>query len=255
MDEQLRLSLTARAVFRASCALRVGRAWRAAIHLAWACFAATASAQGALDTALARQLHQFTLEAARHQTPGNRIEVRVGSLDPRLRLAPCERAEPYLAGATRLWGPSRVGLRCIEGATRWNVFVPVTVKVFGTAAVAAAALPVGTVVTPQDLSQAEVDLAENASSTFADSARIDGRTLVRAVPAGAAVREAHLRPRIWFAAGDEVRLVTRGAGFAVVSAGQALHAGVEGQPARARTESGRVVVGHAVANKEIDLTR
>lgn len=251
MDQQLHVSSAAR-VWRT---LRVGRAWRPAANLVWACCAATASAQGALDTALVRQLHRFTIDAASHQSPTNRIEVRVGSLDPRLRLAPCQRAEPYLAGVTRLWGPSRVGLRCVQGPIRWNVFVPVTVKVFGTAAVAAAALPAGTVVAPQDLSQAEVDLAENASSTFADPARIAGRTLVRAVPAGQAVREAHLRPRVWFAAGDEVRLVTRGAGFAAFGAGQALNAGVEGQPARARTESGRVVVGHAVANKEIDLTR
>jgi flagellar basal body P-ring formation protein FlgA len=251
MDDLLRLSLTARACR----ALGIVRAWRAALALAFACSAAPVAAQGSLDPVLTQQLHQFTWAAARHQSPDHRIEVRIGSLDPRLRLAPCARAEPYLAGAARLWGPSRIGLRCVEGATRWNVFVPVTVKVFGTAAVAASPLPSGTVVAPKDLSQAEVDLAENASSTFADPARIAGRTLARAVPAGQAVREAHLKPRVWFAAGDEVRLISRGAGFAAIGTGQALNAGVEGQPARARTESGRVVIGHAVANKEIDLTR
>jgi flagellar basal body P-ring formation protein FlgA len=248
MDQQLHVGLAVRA-------RRALWIWRAAVHLLWAGCAATASAQGTLDAALLRQVQQFTLDAARHQSPAHRIEVQVGGLDPRLRLATCERAEPYLAGVTRLWGPSRVGLRCVQGPTRWNVFVPITVRVFGPAAVATAPLPAGSVVALQDLSQAEVDLAENASSTFADPARIAGRTLVRAVPAGQAVREAHLRPRVWFAAGDEVRLVARGTGFAAVGAGQALNAGVEGQPVRARTESGRVVVGHAVGNKEIDLTR
>ncbi|MFZ2651781.1 MAG: flagella basal body P-ring formation protein FlgA, partial [Burkholderiaceae bacterium] len=76
-----------------------------------------------------------------------------------------------------------------------------------------------------------------------------------AIPAGQALRESQLRPRVWFASGDQVRLVARGSGFHAVATGQALTAGIEGQPARARTDSGRVVVGAAVAHKEIDLTQ
>lgn len=217
--------------------------------------AATAQAQPSADAAWAPQVQQFALQAARHQAPGRRVEVWVGPLDARLRLAPCRRAQPYLAGSARLWGRSRVGLRCIEGPSAWNVFVPVTVKVFGLAYVAAASLPAGSVIAPADMAQAEVDLAENPSNPFTDPARAAGRTLTRAVAAGQVLRESHLRPRIWFAAGDEVRLVAHGSGFQVASTGQALTPGIEGQPARARTESGRIVVGSPVAKKEIDLTQ
>src|SRR5438309_6257337 len=54
---------------------------------------------------------------------GARIEVVVGQLDPRLRLAPCERIEPYLPPGVRLWGKSHIGLRCKEGRTAWNVYL------------------------------------------------------------------------------------------------------------------------------------
>ncbi len=233
-----------------------GRVWRAAALRLLALLAPCAIAHaGPAEPPWALQVQQFVLEAARHQTPGRRIEVQVGTLDARLRLAPCRRTEPHLAGSQRLWGSSRVGLRCVDGATPWNVSVPVTVKVFGLAYVAAAALPAGNVLGSADMIQAEVDLAENPSKPFTDPARAAGRTLVRAVPKGQVLRESHLRPRIWFAAGEQVRLISRGSGFQVTSTGQALTPGIEGQPVRARTESGRVVTGAAVAIKEIDLTQ
>ena len=219
------------------------------------CGAATARAQPLADAAWAPQVEQFALQAARHQAPGQRVEVLVGPLDARLHLAPCRRTQPYLAGSARLWGRSRVGLRCVEGPSAWNVFVPVTVRVFGAAYVAAASLPAGSVLATADMVKAEVDLAENPSNPFTDPARAAGRTLARAVTAGQVLRESHLRPRVWFAAGDAVKLVAHGSGFQVASTGQALTPGIEGQPARARTESGRIVVGSPVAQKEIDLTQ
>ena len=222
--------------------------------LAWLTALAT-PAWATLDAPWQAQVQQFTLAAVRHQSPGRRVEVEVGKLDPRLRLAPCRRAEPYLAGTTRLWGRSRVGLRCVEGTVTWNVFAPVSVKVFGQAYVTASVLPAGSVIVHADLAQAEVDLAESPSKPFTDSLRATGRVLLRAVPAGLVLRESHLRPRIWFAAGDEVRLVARGSGFQAVATGQALSVGIEGQLARARTDSGRVVVGSPVGQREIDLTQ
>ena len=79
---------------------------------------------------------QRWLDAALAQDQGAlplRMEVSVGQLDPRLRLAPCARVEPHLPAGARLWGRTRLGLRCVEGAVRWNVYLPITVKAFGPA--------------------------------------------------------------------------------------------------------------------------
>ena len=58
-----------------------------------------------------------------------RIEIEPGQLDPRLKLTPCRRIEPYLPTGSTAWGRTRVGLRCLQGPTRWNVYLPVTVRV------------------------------------------------------------------------------------------------------------------------------
>jgi flagella basal body P-ring formation protein FlgA len=99
-----------------------------------------------------------------------RMEVVVGESDSRLRLAPCARTENYLPPSTRLWGRSRIGVRCVDGVARWNIFVPVTVKAFGEAWVVKAGVAPGAVLTPNDAVLAEVDWAEDANAVLADPA-------------------------------------------------------------------------------------
>ncbi len=103
-----------------------------------------------------------------------RMEVSVGSLDSRLRLASCGRVEPYLPVGTRLWGRTRLGLRCIDGAARWNVFLPVTIKAIGPAWVMRRDVSAGTVLGAEDVMEAEVDWAEENSPIIA-GAGVPGR--------------------------------------------------------------------------------
>jgi len=182
-----------------------------------------------------------------------RVDVQLGALDARLRLAPCEQIEPYLPPGTRLWGRSRIGLRCLRGPTRWNVYLPVTVRVFGPALVATRTLPAGSVIAAGDLAQAEVDLAEDSSNALRRGELALGRTLARALDAGHSLRQSHLLPRQWFAAGDTVQVVAQGSGFAVSGEAQAITAGVEGQPARVRTERGRVISGTPVGDRRVEV--
>ena len=224
--------------------------------LLWVLLAATTAAATAEPAAkagasdLEQQVRQFALEAG--ATPGMRVEVLVGALDPRLRLAPCERVEPYLPAGTRLWGRTRIGLRCAQGRTPWNVYLPLTVKVFGRGLTAAAALPAGTVLASADLRTGEVDLASGAAPLLIPEAAI-GRTLARPLTAGQTIRQDDLRARQWFAAGDTVQITAVGQGFSVSGEGQALGPGLEGRKARVRTDSGRIVVGLPIAERRLEL--
>ena len=71
--------------------------------------------------------------------------------------------------------------------------------------------------------------------------RIDGLRLERI--AGQPLRPDMLRAVMAVQAGDPVKLVLLGEGFAVNADGFALAAAADGQPLRVRTDSGRVVVG------------
>ena len=212
------------------------------------------SAPSGLDAGLEQQVRQLALDGSQAATPGApRIEVLVGQLDPRLRLAPCQRIEPYLPEGTRPWGKSRIGLRCTQGSVKWNVYLPITVKVYGRALVASNAIAAGSVIGAADVAQAEVDLAEDSSAPLVEAERVVGRTAARALKAGQSLRTGHLKPRQYFAAGELVTVLAQGPGFSVASEGQALTNGIEGQLARVRTESGRVLTGQPTAERRLEL--
>jgi flagellar basal body P-ring formation protein FlgA len=216
---------------------------------------------GESQTALTEQVRTLTLNAARaahaqqlsEGVHAPRIEIVVGALNPRLQLAPCRRVEPYLPTGTHLWGRTHIGLRCTEGVRRWNVYLPVTVKVYGTALVATAPLNAGATLQETDLTTAEFDIAEQPAPVITATALAVGRVLTRPVAAGHGLRTTDLKPRVWFAAGDTVRVLATGVGFSVAGSGQALTAGLEGQAARVRTDSGQVVIGMPVATRQIAI--
>jgi len=188
----------------------------------------------------------------RTPTAAPRVVVQVGRLDPRLRLAPCERMEPRLPQGP-LWGRTRVGLRCVQGQRPWQVWLPVTVQVHAPALVAARALPAGTVLAAADLRLVEVDWAAAAQPPTAQPAELLGRTLSRPLQPGQAVRRDDLRQRRWFAAGETVQVLARGAGFTVVGEALALGPGFEGKPVRLRTEAGRILSALPMGERRAEI--
>ena len=207
----------------------------------------------ALPAALALQVTQWARTASDAAGEGKRVEVEVGRLDPRLRLAPCEKIDPYLPSGSRPWGRTRVGLRCVDGPTPWNVYLPVTVRLWAPAPVLREPRPAGYVLTDADFVLREADWAAEARPPITQAAQLVGRTLAQAQAAGAALRIDDLRQRQWFAAGDTVRVIARGRGYSVSSEGMALTRGLEGQSARIRTSTGKVVTGVAVATNRVEI--
>jgi flagellar basal body P-ring formation protein FlgA len=182
-----------------------------------------------------------------------RVEVVLGQLDPRLKLAPCEKVNAYLPEGSRLWGRTRVGLRCEQGSVHWNVYWPVTVRVWGPAVVAVVPLKPGSLVSAADLRLAEVDLAESNSPAILKAEEVIGRSVVRVIEPGQGLRQDDVRMRRWFAAGEPVEVMVRGEGFAIASGGTALSHGDEGQCARIRVDSGRVLCGRPVGERRAEV--
>ena len=240
----------------------IGAALAAGMHpCAWAsplgAGQAAPAAASAIDPAFAAQLQRLATDSAQavlaDGTPPVRIAVELGQLDPRLQLAPCAQIQPYLPAGTRPLGRTRIGLRCIDGQARWNVFLPVTVKLFAQGVVTTAPLPAGTVLQGSHFMLAEVDLAERPDPAYTTIAPAIGRTLARPMAAGDTLRRNDLKPRQYFQAGDLVRVVAVGRGYAVSAEGQALNHGIEGQPARVRTESGRIITGVPTGGRRVEV--
>lgn len=182
-----------------------------------------------------------------------RMEFTLGALDSRLRLASCARVEPYLAPGTRLWGKTRLGLRCLDGVSRWNVFLPLTVKALGPAWVLRRDVAPGAPLGAADLMQAEVDWAEDLSPVLADASQWQGQAAARALTTGQVLRQNMVRAQQVFQAGAQVRVLAHGPGFQISSDAQALSAGVVGELARVRMDNGRVLSGTVLDARTVRL--
>ncbi|CAN7151091.1 flagellar basal body P-ring formation chaperone FlgA [Pseudorhodoferax sp. LjRoot39] len=205
------------------------------------------------------QISQQWVDQALAQLPADakgplRMEVSVGALDSRLKLAPCAQVEPYLPPNTRLWGRTRLGLRCVDGATRWSVFLPITVKAFGPAWMLRGPVAQGAVLTADDAEQGEVDWAEDRSPVLADPALWVGQIATRSYMPGQAIRQSMVRAPLAFQAGAQVRVVAQGSGFSISSDGQALTVGVVGQAARVRMDNGRILTGTVLDARTVELS-
>jgi flagella basal body P-ring formation protein FlgA len=234
-----------------------GARWVASLGLAMAMsFAVQAQEQGSTPDylyATQRWLDETVSNIRPSESMPLRMEVVMGELDRRLQLAPCARVEPYIPVGTQLWGKTRLGLRCIEGASKWNVFLPITIRAYGPAWVLKSHVLPGTVLTENDAIEAEVDWAEERTSVMANPSQWVGHVAARTLPAGQALRAGMTRAAQVFQSGSQVRVVAQGAGFQITSAGQAMSAGVVGQSARVKMDNGRVLSGVVVDSRTVRL--
>jgi flagella basal body P-ring formation protein FlgA len=193
--------------------------------------------------------------AATSPAPGMplRMEVKVGALDSRLKLASCAQVEPFVPVGTRLWGKTRLGLRCLDAGVKWSVFLPVTVKAYGQAWVVKGNVMAGATLSETDVMLAEVDWAEETSPIVGNPAQWLGQTATRALMTGQALRQGMIKPPQVFQAGAQVRVVAQGPGFQISSDAQALSAGVVGQLARVKMENGRIMSGLVLDTRTVKL--
>ena len=213
------------------------------------------TAQAQDGAAQLSQIGQRFVDAALHQPGADapqsaplRMEVQMGQLDSRLRLAACARVEPYLPAGSRLWGRTRLGLRCVEGTVPWNVFLPITVRAYGPAWVAQGNLPAGKTLSAEDAVSAEVDWAEDSAPVFANAQDFIGQVTIRPLTSGQALRQNMVRPPALFTAGAPVQVMVNGGGFSVSASGKAMAAAGAGQQVRVRMDNGRLVTGTVDAN-------
>lgn len=225
------------------------------LQILWVLGAFAAGALLAVGTANATEggtdALKLYLEKATAGLPG-RVEVSIGTLDPRLKLAPCGRVEPYIPAGARLWGKGQLGLRCTEGS-HWSVFLPVEVKVFGQALVATRPLPYGQPVAADDVRLEEVEFTKEPGMAISDAHKLEGKTTARAISPGQVLRQEYFRTPPAIGAGDIVKVVYTGDGFNISTSGRAIGNAAEGQSVRVQTDAGRVVQGIARAGRVVEM--
>ncbi|HEV8502810.1 MAG TPA: flagellar basal body P-ring formation chaperone FlgA [Casimicrobiaceae bacterium] len=208
-----------------------------------------ATADGA-PPALQDALRQFA--DSQVQATAGEMEVTIGEVDPRITLAPCARYEPFLPPGSRLWGRATLGVRCVEGAN-WTVYVPIQVRVFAPALVAARPLVRNQELGVDDVRIERLELTAIANPVITATEEYAGARLTRGVAAGEPITRVLLRAPAVVQPGDAVRVVIGGKGFRIAADGKALTVGGDGQSVQVALGGGRLVTGVARPGRLVEV--
>ncbi len=192
-------------------------------------FAGQAMAAGSGDQDLAgiRQAaarHVAGLHSGRAHAP----QITAGELDPRLRLPACTtQLQAFLPAGARAQGNTTVGVRC-NGQPPWQIYVPVTVRIFDQVLVATRPLPRGTLLTRDDVRLVERDLATLPFGYVLDPAKAVGNQLKQPLTAGSVLLPSLIEGPRLIRRGESVIIIGSSAGLTVRMQGQALGDGAAG---------------------------
>ena len=214
-------------------------------------FSATAFGAAMEDTASLRKIVETFVVRQAAEQPGQ-VSATVGTIDNRLRLPKCPKAESFLSPGVRFWGNITVGVRCQEPSP-WTIYVPVTVTVMAPTVIASRSLQQGQVLTHADVNVQVIDVTQLSSGLISDIEQALGKTLSGGIAAGQPVRTASLRNPLLLKSGQTVKLVAQGGSFYVSAEGKALGNGALGQVISVRTSNGKVVSGTVKEDGSVEI--
>lgn len=200
------------------------------------------------------QTHASILEAARGfleaQVAGgrDRTEIRMGSLDRRLRLARCDAPlEGFLPPGGRLQGNTSVGVRC-TGSRPWKLYVPARIARFREVAVASGYIGRGTRITGDQVTLAERNVTDWNRGFITEAGQAVGKTAKRDVREGQIIDPRALTRPTLIRRGEQVTIITKTSAIEVRMKGKALSNGARGELIRVEnTKSQRIIEGEVTA--------
>lgn len=184
-------------------------------------------------------IEQFLLQ----QTAGLPGKVSIAIDTPRSGALPsCDVLEPFLPPGARLWGRISVGVRC-NTSQPWTRYVPAHIKVVGTYYAAARHIEAGQTLTPADAEAREGDLTTLPGGVVVDPAQLSGVIASNRIASGSPIRRELLRGASIVRQGQNIKVVTQGAGFVVSTEGKAMTDAAVGVLIQVKMQGGQVLSG------------
>lgn len=220
--------------------------------LAAPCMAAAPAVQP--TTEILDRAETFLTAAAASQHSG-RIEVKMGHLDPRLRLTRCDRPlEVFQPSGARLNGQTSVGVRC-PGASGWSIYVPAKIDVFDKALVTTRALAKGAQLQPGDVQVTETEVSKLGQGHMRSTDEVQGLVIRRPVPAGTVLTPALVKSPRLISRGARVTLVNSQGPIKVEMLGEAISDAARGERVQVRAlNSDQVIEGWVESASVVKVT-
>jgi flagella basal body P-ring formation protein FlgA len=175
-------------------------------------------------------------------TRAGEVEVTVGQLDRRLRLAQCELPlQTFFPNNIKPLGNITVGVAC-EGVKPWSLMVQTRIQQFIDVVVAAKPLGRNLTLGASDIKLARTDISRLGGGYYTTLQEVKGMVLQRSVTAGMLLSTAMLKPAILIKRGEKVIISAQSDSLQVKMEGQALQAGAKGELIEVKNLSSRQVI-------------
>jgi flagellar basal body P-ring formation protein FlgA len=204
--------------------------------------------------ALRAAAQEFVLKQVPSQKPGS-VQVNVGALDSRLRLAACESPlKAALPTNATFRARMTVAVSCAGPAT-WTVYVPVNIETQTTVLVLRHAVGRGARLTAEDVEVQSRTVTGAGDDYLTEPAELAGRTLKRPLGAGAAVTADAMVADSLIKRGQQVTLLAAVGAMEVRARGVAMNdAPAAGRIKAQNLSSGRIVEGFVESADVIRIT-
>ncbi|MCW8917921.1 MAG: flagellar basal body P-ring formation chaperone FlgA [Gammaproteobacteria bacterium] len=193
------------------------------------------------DLAAVREAVRLFVEAEVTGVTGE-VEITVGQLDHRLRLARCESPlETSLPYNVKPLGNITVNVRC-AGAKPWSLMVQAQIQQFIDVVVASRPLGRNLTLGEGDIALAKTDISRLGGGYYATTQEVSGMVLKRSVTAGTVLTTTMLAPAILIKRGEKVIISAETDSLQVRMEGVALEEGARGDLIEVKNLSSQQVI-------------
>jgi len=191
-----------------------------------------------------RKAVQAAAEQVAAPTPDQTLQIEVGDIDSRIRVAECPALEVEIPTVNAPLLSARVSCR----EPFWTLYVPVRVHAWGRAVVAAANLAPGTRLSAADLTVAQLDILTTNGAYLTDPQQAEGMILRSNIRAGAPIVTALLDLPVVVHRGDTVVLTLLDSTITIRSDVIAMEDGRVGDHITVQNPDSKKVIRAAVVN-------
>ena len=174
----------------------------------------------------------------------SRVEMQVGNLDSRLRLAKCNvPLDASLAPGSQFSGKTTVHVRC-NSNTPWTVYIGAHIKLYSRVIQTAVPLDRNHILKKHDLIAVETDLTRLKFGYFTDKKNLIGKQVKQRLPQNRVIKANYVKAPTLVKRGELVSIITENSRYSVKMTGTAMGSGARGDKIRVKnTSSKRVIEG------------
>lgn len=176
-----------------------------------------------------------------------KLDIQIGYLDKRLRLASCQQPlDAFFPAQRHHLGATSVGIRCSEPG--WKVYVPVQIRAYTSIITTKHPLPRGTILSQSDLQIEKREISRYRAGIFKKLEQVVGMMAKRAMVQGTVLTPTLVEPKRLVKRGQFVTILAETGGLLIRVKGEALMDGHHGQTVQVKnSRSGRKFSAEVVA--------